>query len=158
MAKSKSAKKSPLVIGTTDHIDFPDFEFENIGCKVDTGATTSALHCHKVRMIEKDGIQFVRFQLLDPKHPSFQKSTFELPLHNEREVRNSFGQTELRYSIKTRIKLFDQHYNVEFTLADRAKMRFPVLLGSRFLKNKFIVDVSMKDLSFQNKKQKESHL
>ena len=30
-------------------------------------------------------------------------------------------------------------------------MKFPVLLGKRFLKNKFIVDVSEKDLSYTAK-------
>lgn len=150
----KPKKKTPLlVIGTTDHIDFPDFGMEGIGCKVDTGASTSALHCHKVRLTEKDGLPFVRFQLLDPEHPAFQKTKFHLPLYRERQVKNSFGQTEMRYSIKTRIFLFGQTYAVEFTLADRAKMRYPVLLGSRFLRNKFVVDVSQKDLSFQLKNQ-----
>ena len=148
----KSAK-SLKIIGTSDHIDLPEFGLENLGCKVDTGAATSALHCHKVRLIEKDGNAYVRFQLLDPEHPSYQNRRFTLPLYAEKEIRNSFGQSEWRYAIKTPVVVFGKTYRVVFTLSDRAKMKFPILLGSRFLRNKFMVDVSQKDLSLQLKRQ-----
>jgi len=36
----------------------------------------------------------------------------------------------------------------EFSLANRGSMRFPVLLGRKLLRNKFVVDVSLKDVSY----------
>ena len=143
--------KAPIIIGTTDAIDFPEFNMENIGCKIDTGANTSAIHCHRVQLHDENGKQYISFRLLDPKHPSYQKITFVSHDFKEKVIKNSFGQSEFRYSIKTEVVLFGRKIKTEFTLADREQMRFPVLLGKRLLKRGFLVDVSKKNLSLQHK-------
>lgn len=48
---------------------------------------------------------------------------------------------EERYIIKTTIKLGKKKINTTLSLSDRANMRYPVLIGRRFLKGKFVVDV-----------------
>ncbi len=149
----KNIAKPIVIIGTTDVIDFPEFKLENIDCKIDTGANTSAIHCHRVKLHEQNGKQFISFRLLDPKHPAYQKITFTSYDFKEKVIKNSFGQSEFRYSIKTEVVLFGRKIKTEFTLADREQMRFPVLLGKRLLKRGFLVDVSKKDLSLQQKNQ-----
>jgi hypothetical protein len=69
-------------------------------------------------------------------------------------VRTSSGKEEKRYVIKTLIKLFGRNIRTEFTLANRRKMSYPILLGRKLLKGRFIIDVAQKDLSvkyLQNK-------
>ncbi|MBI1316862.1 hypothetical protein GC167_08415 [bacterium] len=143
------------VIGSTDCLDFPDFGLENIDCKIDTGAGISALHCHSVRLVEKDGQQYVSFKLLDPKHPAYQKREFRSSDFKERKVKSSFGASEFRFSIRTRITVMGKTYKAEFTLTDRKRMKYPVLLGKRFLKNRFLVDVALKNQSFFLKNEAE---
>ncbi|MDC1067635.1 RimK/LysX family protein [Candidatus Kapabacteria bacterium] len=45
-----------ILIGRVDKADLPEFGFENIDCKIDTGADISSIHCSKVKLLEKDGV------------------------------------------------------------------------------------------------------
>lgn len=146
--KSVSNKRT---IGRIDKIDLPEFQLEGIACKVDTGAATSAIHCHHVHVIEKDGTRLLSFSLLDPEHTAYNNKTFLTSHFQERIVKSSTGQAEMRYVIETPVVLFGEQFYTQFTLADREQMRFPVLLGRRLLRKKFIVDVSRTNLSAKKK-------
>ena len=63
--------KKKLTIGRKDKIDFPEFNLQDIDIKMDTGAYTSSIHCHKIGTKEKDGKEVVVFTLLDPSHPQY---------------------------------------------------------------------------------------
>ena len=139
------------IIGTLDKVDFPEFSLEGVECKIDTGAATSAIHCHEVRVTEKEGEQFLSFRLLDPEHPDYNEKRYQTKHFSLRKIRSSNGQLEDRYVIKTLVVIFGRELKAEFTLADRVKMRYPVLLGKKLLKNKFLVDVARTNLSWKEK-------
>ncbi|UZR98684.1 ATP-dependent zinc protease family protein [Chondrinema litorale] len=140
-----------LVIGSLDKVDFPDLNLFDIPCKIDTGAETSAIHCHKVKLIERQGKEIITFYLLDPDHPQYNGIEFSSENFREKRIKSSFGHTEYRYVIKSRIRLFGKIIKVDLTLSDREQMKYPVLLGKKLLKNKFLVDVSQKNLSYNLK-------
>jgi glutathione synthase/RimK-type ligase-like ATP-grasp enzyme len=50
------------------------------------------------------------------------------------------------------IKIAGKRFRVHFTLADRSRSNFPILLGKRFLNKKFLVDVSQNHLLDDHKK------
>ncbi|MDO9275371.1 MAG: RimK/LysX family protein, partial [Lutibacter sp.] len=54
------------------------------------------------------------------------------------------------YLIKTEILIFNEIHSIELTLTERGSMKFPVLLGRKFLSKKFMVDTAKKNLSFKN--------
>ncbi len=141
----------PIVIGATDHVDLPEFELFNVSCRIDTGAATSAIHCHNVKLVRKDGRDAVSFMLLDPEHPSYQNRAYYSFDFKEKIIKNSFGQSEKRFSIKTVLLLFGRKFKTEMTLADREAMKYPLLLGRRLLQRGFLVDVRLKDVSFRLK-------
>ena len=140
------------IIGTTDCIDFVDAEIENLPCKIDTGASISAIHADRIRIVKKNGEEYLSFKLLDKKHPNFNNKEIVTPDFREKRIKNSFGEAEDRYQVKLKIKVFDKIYNSSFTLTNRKQMTYPVLLGKKFLKGKFLVDVSQQNLSFKYKK------
>ena len=144
----KKLEKKKLTIGATDHIALPDFDIDDITCKIDTGAYTSTLHCSRVRIVEKDDTAYLSFRLYDPKFGVTTKKEFRYSKFKERKVRSSNGEVDYRYSIETTVIIFGKKIKTEFTLSFREKMKFPILLGRRFLKNRFIVDVSQKDLNY----------
>lgn len=144
-------KREIRVIGSVDKLDLPVFGIEDLDCKIDTGADTSSLHCSKVRVVEKDGKEYLKFRVLDKKHPQFSKVDHFVSEFKEKTVRSSNGETETRYAVRTKAILFGRTESITFTLTDRGKMKFPVLLGKRFLRNKFLVDVSRNDLSYGQK-------
>lgn len=151
-ATKKTKKSLPkIVIGALDLTDFPEFNLFNLPCKIDTGAQTSAIHCHRVRLIEVEGQEMIAFKLLDPKHKDYEEKEYRTADFQERKIRSSSGHAEYRYVIKTKIILFNKIYRTEFTLADREKMKYPVLIGRRLLKDNFLVDVALKDVSHQQK-------
>ncbi len=139
------------IIGSTDCIDFIDAEIENLPCKIDTGAAISAIHAYRIRIIEKDGVEFLAFKLLDKKHPNFNNKEILTNNFSEKRIKNSFGEAETRYLVKLKIKVFDKIYNTSFTLTNRKQMAYPVLLGKKFLKGKFMVDVTQQNLSYKYK-------
>ncbi len=142
------------IIGAIDKIDFPEFELFDLGCRIDTGATSSAIHCQNIIVVQANGIETISFELLDAKHPSYNKQTYCTKDFTRKKVRSSFGQEEVRYAITTDVVLFNTTYTTQFTLADRVKMRYPVLIGRNLLRQGFVVDVRKKNTSFKHK----SHL
>jgi hypothetical protein len=130
------------IIGRNDIVDFPELGLTHVRVKVDTGAYTSSIHCFKVS-VEDGKLTFFLPAHRSEKHQQFSTEHFEL-----KAIKNSFGQTEMRYVIKTKVILFGKPYVTEFSLADRTKMRYPVLLGRKLLRGRFLVDVSRENVSF----------
>ena len=136
-------------IGKKDHIDLPEWDMFGIEAKVDTGAYGCALHCHHVEIVHQEGKEVLRFKLLDPEHPEYDDRYIYTHEFSRKRVKNSGGQVEHRYSVKTSVRLFNKKYRTEFSLTDRQQMRYPVLIGRKFLNKRFLVDVSLQDLSYQ---------
>lgn len=151
LTKRKNGLKLPdkPVIGRNDLIDFPELGLTNVRAKVDTGAYTSAIHCYKVQVM-KGRLTFYLPAHRSEKHQKFTTEQFAL-----KAIKNSFGQIEMRYVIKTKVVLFGKIIKTEFSLADREQMRYPVLLGRKLLRKRFLVDVSLENLSYSQKIRQE---
>lgn len=147
-----------ITIGRKDKANFPKLALKNIDIKMDTGAYTSAIHCHQIEKKEKEGKEVLVFKLLDPSHTQYQNREIVVEHYKEKNIKNSFGSSEKRFIIKTDIVLFDEKYTIELSLSERGEMRFPILIGRRFLMGKFIVDPSKYDLSNKKKKIKLSQI
>lgn len=139
-------------IGRADRIDLPEFGLYDISAKIDTGAYGCALHAHKIKVTEMNGIPLLAFQLLDPSHPEYENKTYTTEQFNDKLVKNSGGIPEHRYTIKTEVVIFGKSRLVEFSLTDRKNMKHPILIGRKFLTKRFLVDVALKDISFNLKK------
>jgi hypothetical protein len=135
------------ILGRSDRVDLPGLKLENIQTKIDTGAYTSSLHCQGAEVIN-GALEFV---LLDEEHPEFTGMKYRFTKFDQREIRNSFGEAEMRFVIKTKVRIFDQVIRAEFSLSDRGNLKFPILLGRKILRHRFMIDVTKKDLSFLHK-------
>lgn len=136
------------ILGRYDRVDLPDLGLSNIHAKIDTGAYSCSLHCSKAEVVNKN----LEFVLLDEEHPEFTGMKFVFKKFEQREIKNSFGEAEQRYIIKTKIRIFKRLINAEFSLSNRGNLKFPVLLGRKILRQRFLIDVTKKDLSFKSKK------
>lgn len=135
------------VIGRLESIDFPQWDLYGIDAKIDTGAYTSSLHCHHISAVTKGDADYVRFNLLDPSHETYNDKLFELPIHRKKVVKSSNGAREERFVVKAEIRLFEKRYTIQLSLTDRSEMKYPVLIGRKFINGRFLVDVSEKYLS-----------
>lgn len=146
--------KKKIIIGRKDKASFPELGLKGLDIKMDTGAYTSAIHCHQIEQKEKDGKETLVFRLLDPSHPKYKDQEFTATKFKEKRIKSSFGVSEKRFVIETEILLFGKKYMIELSLSERGEMRFPILIGRRFLMGKFIVDTSKYDLSEKKRKLK----
>jgi len=144
-------------IGRIDKADFSELHLEDIDIKVDTGAYTSSIHSHDIKKVVLDGETNIEFKLLDPSYPKYNDIVFKSKNFKEKEIKSSFGTIENRYIINTTIVIFDSEYNIELSLSERSDMKYPVLLGRKFLNKKFIVNTSLKNISFKLKQEKNNN-
>jgi hypothetical protein len=135
------------ILGRSDRVDLPGLGLKNINAKVDTGAYTCSLHCSRAEVVGAN----LEFVLLDEEHPEFTGLKFLFKEFDQREIKNSFGEAELRFVIKTSIQIYDKCLHTEFSLSNRGNLKFPVLLGRKILRNRFLIDVTKKDLYFHSK-------
>ena len=137
------------LIGRFDKADFPDLHLNDIAIKIDTGAYTSSIHCDNIS--EENGV--LKCTFLDEEHPLYNGRQYEFSQYNVVSVKSSNGIVQNRYQIQSKITLFNKNYKISLSLATRQEMRFPVLLGRKFLTKKFVVDPEFIDLSFNNKQE-----
>jgi hypothetical protein len=138
------------ILGRSDRVDLPELGLLNIHAKIDTGAYTSSLHCYQVHII--DGI--LEFILLDEEHSEFTGTKLRFSQYALRDIKNSFGEKESRYVITTTLKILDQEIMTEFSLCNRGSLKFPILIGRKILRDRFLIDVTKRNLSYKQKRKK----
>lgn len=124
------------IIGRREFIDFPLLNIKHVEAKIDTGAYTCAIDCNHIELKTENGKQLLSFRL-------FNNTTYEVEEFTRKKIKNSFGEMEERYIIKTLIAIGGKKIKTTISLSDRGNMRYPVLIGRRLLKGKFIIDVSL---------------
>lgn len=134
--KNDNSKDLPI-IGSKTLVDFLDYGIESVPAKVDTGAYTSSVWATQIT--ETNGI--LSFVLFSPSSPWYTGEKIETSEFTFRKVKNSFGDSETRYQVSLRIRLESKVIKINTTLANRENNRYPILVGLRTLKGKFLVDV-----------------
>ena len=128
-------------VGRSENISFPELNISKIKAKVDTGAYGVALHVDDIKY--QDGKLYFKINSKEFIYDKFKTVM----------VKSSFGGIQKRFSILTKITIGDSIYKFYVSLTDRKKMRYPVLIGRRFLyKFNYLVDVTKKNINDTNKK------
>ncbi|UBM57545.1 RimK/LysX family protein [Marinilongibacter aquaticus] len=128
------------IIGRKEKVQLPELGLFGVRAKIDTGAYTSSLHCLSAK--ESNGRLLCQFE---EKHKEKTLiKTVPFAKFTKRKVRSSNGQLDDRYAIKTKIGIGKETLDIELTLSDRGKMKTEMLLGRKFLRKRYMVDVSTK--------------
>ena len=151
---SEDPKPLP-VVGWRELVHLPGLGLSGIPAKIDTGARTSSLHGTVIEEFERDGEKLVRFAV------DFQDSKVrqicEAVHVDVRGITSSNGETQYRYVIKTPLRLGDVEFRAEISLANRADMKFPMLIGRSSLRRRFVVDSGYSWLQTPEMKVKKGH-
>ncbi|AXX85615.1 MULTISPECIES: ATP-dependent zinc protease family protein [Aliarcobacter] len=131
------------IIGRVEPISILDLELFDLDAKIDTGAYSNSLHCDDIFV---DDSNFVHFRLLDKIHPSYHNKRVKMPLFKIKSVKSSNGVVQTRASIKVKVEFAGKIYQTVVSLTSRADMKYPMLIGRKFLQNRFLVDVSKKNI------------
>ncbi|MEM1055022.1 MAG: RimK/LysX family protein [Bacteroidota bacterium] len=134
-----------VTVGWREWVAFPDLGLPAVRCKVDTGAATSSLHATHIQTLSRGGTTWARFSV----RPFFRRHRTiavicEAPVVDERHVRSSSGHEDLRLVVEVTFRLGvragSPEWPIELTLADRASMQFPMLLGREAMAGHVAVD------------------
>ena len=145
---------SKKIIGRVDKVDFPNLGLYNIDVKIDTGAYTSAIHCSEI-VIENNSLRCI---FNSDVHQNFGETEIVFDTFALTNVKSSNGFKENRYKVKSEVVFFGKTYKINLTLSTRDDMKFPVLIGRQFLKQKFMVDVDLENVSFNTKQNEHSNI
>jgi hypothetical protein len=121
-----------------------------VPAKIDTGADRSSLWASNIEITPDHKLRFVLFDKTSPYYSGEVVTTSE---YSVSRVRSSSGHAQIRYRVDLPVKIQGRRVIVSFTLADRSKNIFPVLIGRRTLAGRFLVDVSQLEQAAMLEKQ-----
>lgn len=128
-----------LLVGSVERIRITPPGIE-VRARIDTGANSSSLSATDLVYFERDGDDWVRFNLIISEQESY-------PV--EREVRRfvrvfqqSDAQGARRPVVRLRVELGNIRGLYEFNLSDRRHLEHPIILGRNLLVDLVVVDVS----------------
>ena len=127
-----------IVLGWRERVDLPVLGIARLRAKIDTGARSSCLHVESQWRFVEAGAPWIGFRV------STRKGMVEAAsaIIDEREVTDSGGHRAPRPFIRTRMALAGVERDIDINLADRRRMRFPMLLGRTAMQPGFTVDPS----------------
>lgn len=110
--------------------------------RMDTGAKTSSLSAHDIKIFSKNGKEYVSF-IIEPERTQ-SIHAFELPLKrlvkirkrqaemqgdSDEEITDPNQAYDQRPVVLMTVCIGEQHHEIEVTLTDRAPLNYPMLLG-----------------------------
>ncbi|MCW8915307.1 MAG: RimK/LysX family protein, partial [Magnetovibrio sp.] len=129
-----------LVFGWQEWVELPGLGLPAVRAKVDTGAKSSSIHAFMIEPYGRSDKPRVRFGV----HPIPERPEIVVycsaELVGQREVTSSNGETELRYIIRTPMKIGGQEWPIEISLTNRESMQYRMLVGRTALRDNIIVD------------------
>jgi hypothetical protein len=123
------------VIGRREFVRFPRLGIGPLEAKIDTGAYTSSLHVESIWLNYEHEKPVLYFTILFEELRNFRFEEFA-----RKTIKNSFGEMEERYVIRTITNIGKKKILSTFSLSNRDTMRYPVLIGRRMLKGNFVID------------------
>lgn len=139
-ASSKTPGK--VIAGWVEKVTLPATG-EILKAKLDTGAETSSVHAQNVKIFKRDGKRWVRFDLArETADGGLEFVTLErqrvrrvrIKDHEDRDQDDSRPVVLLKLCFDGRL------HDVQFNLADRSRLIYPMLLGRRFMARVAVVD------------------
>ncbi len=144
------------IIGGEEKVSFPTLDINEVIAKVDTGADTSSIWCSQVKRLE-NGLECIFFGS-DSQHFTGKTIFFKNGDFKVSRVHNSFGHNQRRYKVKIPVIISGRRILASFTLSDRSKKTYSVLIGRRLLAKKFLVDVTLAGAKISKKLQKKERV
>lgn len=145
-------KENVSIIGSNAYVDLVGV-VEHVPAKIDTGADGSALWASEISVDEAGVLHYKLFDKSSSLYTGIEHTTKEFSVVS---VMSSNGQRELRYKVKLSVIIAGRHIRTLFSLSNRSVHNFPVLIGRRTLKNRFLVDVSQREIQITpNPEQRE---
>ncbi|MFC4993297.1 ATP-dependent zinc protease [Rubritalea tangerina] len=144
MAEEVETANEVITMGEVEAIGIVEARW-HYPARIDTGATTSSIHAEKVEAFERDGEDWVRFELVNPQEKGKAK-VLEKRVVRVAEIKRHGAESQKRYVVKLKARFAGREPVLEFSLADRSGYTYPLLVGRNLLRGAVVVDVSQKEV------------
>lgn len=108
--------------------------------RIDTGAENSSLDVAELKQFERDGVKWVSFELVNDQ--TGERHHFEKKILRHVTIKR-INESEKRVSVQMDVKFGGQIIKAIFSLANREKFEYQVLVGRNILTGRAIVDTSL---------------
>ncbi|MDO6440886.1 MULTISPECIES: RimK/LysX family protein [unclassified Marinobacter] len=108
--------------------------------RIDSGAETSSLDARNITRFERDGSNWVRFDVPVPGTEEFVTLEKEVS-RRVRVIQASADEAERRVVVELQFSIGDHQQVAEFTLADRSNLTYQALIGRNVLRDVMLIDV-----------------
>ena len=116
-------------------------ETMRLTAKLDTGAKGSAIHAVDIVAYSKNGQEYVDFSIPVEKKSGNITLQYSLPVIKQSKIKqHDRDNPDTRFVVELKFCIGGGLYSAPFSLDDREKFNYPVLLGREFLQNYFVVD------------------
>jgi hypothetical protein len=109
--------------------------------KLDTGADNSSIHATGIVEFTREGAPWVRFRAVSRKGKG---AVLERELVRVARIKATKGKSRKRPVVMLSVCLGKTHREVQVTLVNRSRFRYRMILGRSFLRDRFIIDSSLK--------------
>ena len=147
-----------IIIGSEEWCALPELGLPAVKVRVDSGAKTSAIHAVNIEVREREGQEYVSFDVHPLQSNRKIVKRCRAKLIDRRDIKSSTGHIENRYVIQTSLKMGSEAFDIQMTLTNRDSMGYRMLLGREAMTGRFIVDPEGSFLlGKQSAKKAESH-
>ncbi len=131
--------KGKLIVGQLEkfYLVDPGLTYE---ARIDSGAETSSLDARNITRFERDGNNWVRFDI--PVPDSDDVMTIEREISRRvKIIQSTTDESERRVVVELQFMIGDHRQQAEFTLTNREHLSHSVLVGRNILRDVMLIDV-----------------
>lgn len=143
-SEANNDQRPPETLGYVEWVVMQDTSLR-LKARLDTGAKTSSLHAVNIQPFEKDGAEWVSFQIPLGDHED-QPTEGELdhedvilelerPVERTVLIKRKGAPSQRRYVVMMDFCIAGSTHTTQFSLTDRGKFSYPALLGRRFMRD-----------------------
>ena len=150
--------KNKKIIGRAEWITLQGLHMPPLLARIDSGAKTSSLHAYEITEYDHKGELWVKFKTRPKTIDTHSVIQCKAKVITKKMIKSSNGERQCRYVIETESRMGGEVRGVQFTLSNRKKMRFRVLIGRRTIGAfNFLVDVQKRTVLEDYSKHSPSH-
>lgn len=126
-----------------------------VKAKLDTGAKTSSIHGTQLKTFKKNGKKWLRFTFEEKDEVTKKKfkKVYEKKIVRHVKIKDHKSKSRRRPVVEMSFELSGKTYTTQFSVTDRDRFIYPILLGRRFLKDVAVIDPSQKFTQLRLKKE-----
>jgi hypothetical protein len=132
--------KNKVIVGELERFLLAGPELVYVA-RIDSGATTSSIDARNVTRFERNGENWVRFDVPVPGSEEKFETLERRIARNVQIISAAADEAERRPVVELQFVIGDHEQKAEFTLAERANLSHSVLVGRNILRDVMLIDV-----------------